>query len=84
MTSPEPKNSQSPADGEVSQIVSADGQTVATSEMFVSEVKTPLSEEQYLERVEAILKALGLPPLAEVNRMEAEAEAKKRATKRRS
>jgi hypothetical protein len=84
MTSPEPKNSQSPADGEVSQIVSADGQTVVTSEMFISDIKTPLSEEQYLERVEAILKVLGLPPLAEVNRMEAEAEAKKRAAKRRS
>ena len=53
--------------------------------MFVSDVKTPLSEEQYIERLEAMLKLVGLPPLAEFNRMETEAEARanKKATKPR-
>jgi len=56
-------------------VVGPDEPPVVSSEVFTSDVRTPLSHEQYIERVESILKILGLPPLAEVNRMEAEAEA---------
>jgi len=64
-------------------VIGLDDPPIISSEVFVSDVKTPLSDEQYIERVEAVLKILGLPPLAEVNRMEAEAEAaaSKKATK---
>ena len=56
---------------------------VVSSELFVSNAEAPLSENEYLKRIEAILKLVGLPPLAEFNRMEAEAEvrANKRSTK---
>jgi hypothetical protein len=64
-------------------VVGPDIPDIVSSDVFVSDVKTPLSEEQYIERVEAILKMLGLPPLAEVNRMEAEAAASEKATKPR-
>jgi hypothetical protein len=66
-------------------VIGPDDPPIISSEVFVSDVKTPLSHEQYIERVEAVLKLLGLPPLAEVNRMEAEAEAaaSKKATKPR-
>jgi hypothetical protein len=86
MKSPADKKSRSaPTRGDQrALVVGRDDQLVVSSEVFISDVKTPLSEEQYLERVEAILKVLGLPPLEEFNRMETEAEAKKKAAKRRS
>lgn len=56
---------------------------IVSSDVFVSGVKTPLSDEEYLKRIEALLKIVGLPPLAEFNRIEAEAAANKKAAKRR-
>ena len=58
---------------------------VVTSEVFVSRVGAgTLTPDQRVERIDAVLKLLGLPSVAEVNRMDAEAEAKKKAAKRRS
>jgi hypothetical protein len=85
MNPPEAKNSR-PAptvDAKSRPVVGPDISDIVSSDVFVSDAKTPLSEEQYIERVEAILKMLGLPPLAEVNRMEAEAAANEKATKLR-
>jgi len=66
-------------------VVGPETPNIVSSDVFVSDVKTPLSEEQYIERLEAMLKLVGLPPLAEFNRMETEAEARanKKATKPR-
>ena len=60
-------------------------QDVIHSEVFVSDLKAPLSEEESIERIEAVLKLAGMPSLAELNRMDAEAEAraKQKAAKRR-
>lgn len=66
-------------------LIGPDDRLVVSSEVFISDVKSPLSEEDSIKCVEAILKLAGLPPLAEVNRMEAEAEARanKKAAKSR-
>jgi len=71
-----PENSRPPPTAEVkpTPVLGPDIPDIVSSELFVADAKTPLSNEEYLERVEAILKILGLPPLAEVNRMEAETE----------
>ncbi len=57
---------------------SADGPEaprVGRSEVFLSRVEGPLTLEQKKERIEAILKLMGLPPLDEFNRIDAEAHA---------
>jgi len=85
MISPDAKNGPPTptVDAKSRPVVGPDVPDIVSSDLFVSDVKAPLSEEQYIERVEAVLKILGLPPLAEVNRMEAEAAANEKATKPR-
>ena len=50
---------------------------------FVSKVTEPISHEQQIAGIEAILAKLGLPKLDEFNRLEMEAEAR-RAKKQRN
>jgi hypothetical protein len=51
-------------------------------EVFLSALDKPLSPKERIEKIEAILKLLGLPNLDEFNRQEREAEAS--AKRRRS
>lgn len=48
---------------------------IVTSDVFISRVEGPLPPEQRRGRIEAILKFMGLPPLDEFNRIDAEAHA---------
>jgi hypothetical protein len=62
-------------DAKSAPVVGPEVQRIVSSDVFVSRVEGPLTPEQRIERIEAILKFIGLPPLEEVNRMEAEANA---------
>ncbi len=88
MSPPDAKNSRaiSPTDAKPP-VIGPDKPDVVSSEVFISRVgAVSLTPDQRIERIDAVLKLLGLPSVAEVNRMDAEAEAaaEKRSTKPRS
>lgn len=85
MTPPAPKKYRPTSAADVGPPVTRpDEPTIIASEIFISRVEPgALTAEERIEQLDAIMKLLGLPSVAEVNRMDAEAEAaaRKRSTK---
>jgi hypothetical protein len=73
---PDAKNSRpvSP-DAKSVTVVGPEAPLIVSSDVFISRVEGPLTPEQRRQRIEAILKLMGLPPLDEFNRIDAEAYA---------
>jgi hypothetical protein len=77
MNPPDAKNSRpvSTTDAKSASVVGPEAPRIVSSDVFISRVEGPLTPEQRRERIEAVLKFMGLPPLDEFNRIDAEAYA---------
>lgn len=62
-------------DAKSARVVGPEAPRIVSSDVFISRVEGPLTPEQRREQIEAILKFMGLPPLDEFNRIDAEAYA---------
>ena len=75
MNPPATKNSHPVSTTESASVVGPEAPHIVTSDVFISRVEGPLTPEQRRERIEAVLKFMGLPPLDEFNRIDAKAYA---------
>jgi hypothetical protein len=66
---------QSTTDANSTSPVGPDVPRVVSSDVFISRAVGPLTPEERRQRIEAVLKFMGLPPLDEFNRIDAEAYA---------
>ncbi len=65
----------STTDAKSASVVAPEAPNIVSSDVYISQVEGPLTPEQRRERIEAVLKFMGLPPLDEFNRIDAEAYA---------